>query len=382
LRRYALAYKHLKGRPLRTGLTVAALAISVGLLGLLIAVNDAFSRELTPYSAQRVVVIPRTSLFDRLPLAYQAKIQATPRVALSVPFDFLMAFWKDSRPENQIPLSAAPAGPLLAIYREANVPPAEAKAWMDDPRGALIGRILVRKFGWKIGDRIVLKAPIKSGVVEVTVRAVMRYDLDNAVYIHRRYFEGLTGNDSEVGMFWVLAKSKDDVAPLAAALDKEFENASFPVRAMTERQWQLSFFQMLGNVKALIGGIGLATAFAVLLITSNTIAMAARERRGEAALLRILGFSRGMVMRLLFAEAAAYGLLGALFGCALMVAFGRLLGAAMADTQLSWLGAILQPNPFTLSLAIGVSLAIALGAGIVPALGLARRSIVQLLRES
>src|SRR5205085_12441504 len=120
--------------------------------------------------------------------------------------------------------------------------------------------------------------------------------------------------DGQVGMFWVLARSKDEVVPLAAALDKQFENAGSPVRAMTERQWQLSFFQMLGNVKALIGGIGLATAFAVLLITSNTIAMGARERRGEAALLRILGFSRGMVSRLLLAEAFAYGLLGALFG--------------------------------------------------------------------
>jgi putative ABC transport system permease protein len=381
LGRYALAFKHLKGRPLRTTLTVAALGISVGLLGLLIAVNDAFSRELTPYSAQRVVVIPRTSFFDKLPMAHQAKIEATPGVALSVPFDFMMAFWKDSRPENQIPLSAAPPVPLLEIYREANVPPAEAKAWLDDPRGALIGRILVRKYGWKIGDRIVLNAPLPGGVAEVTVRAVMRYDLDNAVYIHRKYFEGLSGNDGETGMFWILAKSKDEVAPLAARLDKEFENASFPVRAMSERQWQLSFFQMLGNVKALIGGIGLVTAFAVLLITSNTIAMAARERRGEAALLRILGFSRGMVTKLLFVEAAAYGFMGAVAGSLLMVAFSKLLESAMADTQMSWLGALLAPNALTISLAIAVSFGIALAAGIVPALGLARRSIVQLLRE-
>jgi putative ABC transport system permease protein len=361
---------------------VAALAISVGLLGLLIAVNDAFSRDLTPYSAQRVVVIPRTTLFDRLPLAYQAKIEATDGVALSVPFDFLLGFYRDSRPENQVPLSAAPPGPLLAIYKEANLPPDEAKAWMDDPQGALVGRILVRKYGWKIGDRVALKVPIKGGVAEFTVRAVMRYDLDNAVYIHRRYFEGLSGDESQVGMYWVLAKNKDEVAPLAKRLDAMFENASSPVRAMTERQWQLSFFQMLGNVKALIGGIGLVTAFAVLLITSNTIAMAARERRGEAALLRILGFPRGMVTRLLFAEAFAYGVLGAVFGLALMMAFGKLLGAAMADTQMSWLGALLEPTFATLVLAGVVSLAIALGAGVVPALGLARRSIVQLLRES
>ena len=55
------------------------------------------------------------------------------------------------------------------------------------------------------------------------------------------------------------------------------------------------FMQMLGNVKALIGSIGLATAFALLLITGNTLAMTARERRGESGVLRVLGFGRGEV---------------------------------------------------------------------------------------
>jgi putative ABC transport system permease protein len=382
LRRYALAFKHLKGRPLRTSLTVAALAISVGLMGLLLVVNDAFTRELTPYSAQRLVTIPKTSFFDKVPIAYRSKIEATPGVALVIPFDFLVGFYKSDRPQDQIPIGSGPPEDLLRIYKEANVPPDEAKAWVDDPHGGLIGRVLTKKYGWKVGDHVVLKAPVKGNVVEVTIRAVMRYDLDNGVYIHRKYFEGLTGDDAHSSMFWILAKSKEDVPKVSAALEKEFENVSDPIRAMSERQWQLSFFSMLGNVKALIGAIGFVTAFAVLLITSNTIAMAARERRGEAALLRILGFPRSMVTRLLFTEAAAYGVFGALFGCALMYAFARVIGAALAETPLSWMGALLAPNLATLLLAFALSLAIALGAGVVPALGLSRRSIVQLLRES
>jgi len=93
----------------------------------------------------------------------------------------------------------------------------------------------------------------------------------------------------------------------ASGSPRRSENASYPVLAMTERQWQVGFLSMMGDVKMLIGIVGLVTAFAVLLVTRNTIAMDARERSGEAALLRILGYPRAMVMRLLMAEALCYG---------------------------------------------------------------------------
>ncbi len=117
----------------------------------------------------------------------------------------------------------------------------------------------------------------------------MTYKLDNGLYVHRKYFENLTGDTGQVGMFWILAKSRPDVAKVTAEIERRLDNAPVPIRAMSEKQWQLMFMEMLGNVQALLGGIGLATAFTLFLITSNTLAMAARERRGEAALLRILG---------------------------------------------------------------------------------------------
>ena len=84
--------------------------------------------------------------------------------------------------------------------------------WKKDPTGAVIGPILANKFGWKVGQRLVLKAPVKGGVLETTVRGIMEYKLDNGVYLHRRYFEQATGDEGRVAMFWIMAKSRDDVA--------------------------------------------------------------------------------------------------------------------------------------------------------------------------
>jgi len=374
--------RHLTARPLRATLTAGAFAFSIGLLGFLWLLSAALEKEWSPYMAQRVIVTAKTSFFDKLPMAYLAKIEAVPGVDRVAPFDFVVAYHRDARPENMVPLQASTAEPMLAIYREAAVPPDQAEAWMADPTGALAGPLLLEKFGWKVGQKVVLKAPVPGGVVETTIRAVMGYRLDSGLYLHRRYFEQLAGVEGQTNMFWVLAKSRGDVDGVTAALGKAFENAPVPARAMTERQWQLQFLEMLGNVKALLGSVGLATGFALLLITANSLAMSARERRGETAVLRVLGFRRRAVAALLLGEALVYGLAGAVLGGAVMVTFAHFVGAALDKTQYAGMGQLLVPDATSLVLAAVVSTALAVLAGLVPALNLARRPIAALLRES
>ncbi|HEV8267684.1 MAG TPA: ABC transporter permease, partial [Thermoanaerobaculia bacterium] len=335
-----LVVRHLTSRPLRTLLTLGAFAFSTGLLGLLLTMNEAMKKDFSPFVGQRAIVIGKGSFFDKLPLAYLGPIKETPGVYEVVPFDFITGWWRDNRPENQVPIGAAPAETLLRVYQEAALPGDEAKAFVSDPMGAMVGRKLAAKMGWKLGDRIVLKVPLPGLTLEPTVRALMRYDLDFGVYVHTKYYQGVAANDRETSMFWILCKTRDDVPKVTAALEKRFENAPYPILAMTEKQWQLMFMSMVGNVKALIGGIGLATAFALVLITGNTLAMGARERRGEAALLRILGFPRGRVAGLLLLEAALYGLVGGSGGAALMTFLGRVLGTLLDGTQMAGFGAL------------------------------------------
>jgi len=374
--------RHLTARPLRATLTAGAFAFSVGLLGFLWLLSAALGKEWSPFMAQRIIVMSKTSFFDRLPMAYLAKIEGVPGVAEVVPFDVVVAWYRDTRPENMVGVSTAPPGPMLAVYREANVPPDQAKAWVDDPTGALVGPLLLEKYGWKMGQRIVLKAPVKGGVIETTIRAVLGYRLDSGLYIHRRYGEQLLGTEGQTNMFWILAKSRRDVDGITAALEKEFENAPVPARAMTERQWQLQFLEMLGNVKALLGGVGLATGFALLLITGNSLAMSARERRAETAVLRVLGFRRRTIAGFLLGEALVYGLAGAVLGGAVMSAFAHFVGAALDKTQYAGIGGLLVPDAAALLLAAGVSTLLAVLAGLAPAINLARRPIAALLRES
>jgi putative ABC transport system permease protein len=377
-----LAIRHVTSRKLRSALTVAAIGLSTGLVGFLYLVNGALRNDWSENMGFRAMVMAKSSMFERLPMAYLAKLEDIPGVQRVCPFDFLMTQWKDDRPENAVPFQAAPADAFVEVYREAKILPDQIAAWKADPTGCVIGPILAKQHGWKIGDRIVLKAPVAGGVVESTVRAVMTYKLDNGLYVHRKYFENLTGDTGQVGMFWILAKSRADVPKITAEVERRFENAPSPIRAMSEKQWQLMFMEMLGNVQALLGGIGLATAFTLFLITSNTLAMSARERRGEAALLRILGFPRQAVLRLLVLEGAFFGAAGGIMGLAFMRLFAVLIEQALVDTQFAPIGALLNPDLEMTAAVLGLSFVVAVGASLIPAVNLSNRPVVSLAREA
>jgi len=345
-------------------------------------VNGALKTDWSENMGSRAMVMAKTSMFEKLPMAYLAKLEDVPGIQRVCPFDFLMTFWQNDRPENQVPLSSAPADAFLEVYKEAKIPADQVAAWKADPTGSIIGPILAKQHGWKIGDRIVLKAPVPGGVVETTIRGIMAYKLDNGLYVHRKYFENVTGDAGQVGMYWILAKSRPDVARVTSEIERRFDSAPVPIRAMSEKQWQLMFMDMIGNVQLLLGGIGLATAFTLFLITSNTLAMSARERRGEAALLRILGFPRKTVLQLLVLEGAFFGAGGAVLAVGFMALFARLIEKALVETQWAGIGAMLNTDATMVAAVAGLSLLVAVLSSLVPAINLSGRPVVTLAREA
>src|SRR5256886_17200532 len=68
---------------------------------------------------------------------------------------------------------------------------------------------------------------------------------------------------------------------------------------------------MWGNVSLLMGTIGLAVVFAILLVTANAMMMSARERTGEVAVLKTIGFSDRRLFGLVMLEAGGITLAGA-----------------------------------------------------------------------
>src|SRR5260370_38118971 len=93
-----------------------------------------------------------------------------------------------------------------------------------------------------------------------------------------------------------------------------FRNSPEPTKTESEKAFQLSFINSIGNVKAFILSICLAVVFATLLVSANTMAMSIRERTREVAVLKTLGFTRQSILGLYIGEAVTVALAGGFIG--------------------------------------------------------------------
>ena len=193
--------------------------------------------------------------------------------------------------------------------------------------------------------------------------------------------EALPRVKGRIGTFYIRAKDAEAVARLPKQIDEMFENTDAPTKTETEKEFQNGFVQMLGNVKLMLNGISTAIVFVILLIAANTMAMAARERVSEIAVLRTLGFRRETILAMIVGESLILALIGGGLGLGLFALVFRGFKAGLMNSPMAGFAAGMQLYPSVLAMGFGISVFIGFFAGIVPAVGAARRPITDGLRR-
>jgi len=311
----------------RSTLTVLSIAFSLLLLTLMMTIWRAFYLDQgSAESAERLVVRHRVSLTFSLPGYYREKIRAIPGVAAVVPVSWFGGIYKDQKPENFFAQFGTDPDEFFKVYRDVEIPAEQVTAWQRDRQGVIVNDSLAKKYGWKLGDRIVLQGTIYPVNLELKVRGIYHTNPDNkSVYFNTKYVEeAVAFFKGQAGTFSILANSPADVSNIASAVDDMFRNSPQPTKTESEKAFGLEFVAMMGNVKAFILSICSAVVFATLLVSANTMAMSIRERTREVAVLKTLGFTKRGVLGLFVSEAVALSLFGGLLGVGLgwMMVYG------------------------------------------------------------
>jgi len=304
----------------RSILTVLSIAFSLLLLTLMMTIWRGFYLdEGSAESAQRLVVRHRVSLTFSLPGFYREKIRAIPGVNAVVPVSWFGGIYKDQKPENFFAQFGTDPEEFFKVYRDIQMPADQVTAWQRDRQGVIVDDALAQKYGWKLGDRIVLLGTIYPVNLELYVRGIFHITPDDkSVYFNAKYVEeAVPFFKGQAGTFSILAASPSDVSKIASAVDDMFRNSPQPTKSESEKAFGLEFVAMMGNVKAFILWICSAVVFATLLVSANTMAMSIRERTREVAVLKTLGFTRTSVLGLFVSEAVALSLMGGLIGAGL-----------------------------------------------------------------
>jgi putative ABC transport system permease protein len=312
----------------RSILTVFSIAFSLLLLTLMMTIWRAFYLDQgSAESAQRLVVRHRVSLTFNLPGYYREKIRAIPGVVSVVPVSWFGGIYKDAKPENFFAQFGTDPEEFFKVFRDMQMSADQTAAWQHDRQGVIVDDSLAKKYGWKLGDRIVLQGTIYPINLELFIRGIFHSYPDNkSVYFNAKYVEeAVAFFKGRAGTFSILVASPEDVSRVASTVDDMFRNSPQPTKAESEKAFGLEFVAMLGNVKAFILSICLAVVFATLLVSANTMAMSIRERTREVAVLKTLGFTRQTVLGLFVGEAVSLALVGGLIGIGL--AYGLVYAA-------------------------------------------------------
>src|SRR5246500_3205507 len=314
----------------RTFLTMVGIALPLAILTIMMTVWRAFYIDNgSEQSTQRLIPRHRVSLTFSLPIYYEQKIKTVPGVVEVVPTQWFGGKYIDDKPEHFFAQFATDPRELFKVYTDFKIPADQLDAWQHDRAGTVADSELAKKFGWKIGDRIVLQGTIWAADLTLTIRGIYTAPQPTqSVYFDRKYLEeAVPIMKDQSGTFGILAASPKNVPKVAAAIDDTFHNSPQPTKTESEKAFGLDFVAMLGNVKAFILSICGAVLFAPLLVSANKIAMSLRERTREVAVLKTLGFTRRGVLGLFVSEAVALsifgGVLGAVLGRGLVFVFAH-----------------------------------------------------------
>jgi putative ABC transport system permease protein len=374
-----LIIKNIGRNKRRTVLTVLSVSVSVFLLATMQAVIAALGgiSQLTG-GEYRVIVRRNTSIADSMPEAYGQKIEQVPGVVASCPSNWFGGIYKEDKPKYTFAQFFVDAKSLFDVQTELQISPEEKAAFQQERTAAVVGKKLADKYGWKLGDVIELKGAIYPLDPRLTIRGIYTGPQETNFYFHREYVEEAFGRPGRVGQYRVRLDSPSSAARVMEEIDSMFKNSAAPTKTETEAAFAASFISMLGNVKGLISGIGLIVVFTITLIGANTMAMAARERFTEVAVMKALGFRPAMILTLMLSEAVLIALLGGVLAVVAakviyqFVGLGDVLALFLQNFKIS---------TGTIALALGASALIGLVSGGIPAWNAARIRIVDGLRR-
>jgi putative ABC transport system permease protein len=272
-------------------------------------------------------------------------------VVAVVPSSWFGGTYKDEKAQNMFAQFGTDPDEFLKVFSDIKVPEDQALAWQRDRQGALVSDSLAQKYGWKLGDRIVIQGTIYPVDLELNIRGFYHRDPDfKSVYFNAKYVEeAVPLFKGQAGTFYILADNPLDVSRISAAVDEMFHNSPQPTKTESEKAFGLDFVAMMGNVKAFILSICGAVLFATLLVSANTIAMSIRERTREVAVLKTLGFTRLGVLGLFVSEAVALSLIGGMIGASLAKA---MVYAFAHAPQMSFFPLKMTPEIFIFALLI------------------------------
>ncbi len=373
------AFRH----KLRTTLTMVGIVVAIVAFGLLRTIVDAWYAGANATSSARLMTRNAISLVFPLPLNYAEKIRQVQGVrAVSWANWFGGVYISES---NFFPQFAIEGKSYLDMYPEYQIPDEQRRAFLTDKSGAVAGRKLAERYGWKVGDQIPLRGTIFPGTWTFNLRAI--YDGgeskvdESQFFFHWSYLNETVKarfprRADLVGLYVVEIADPGAAAEVSERIDATFRNSLAETLTETEKAFQLGFVAMTEAILVAVQAVSYVIVLIIMAVMANTMAMTARERYSEYATMKALGFSNGFVATLIFLESVGIALAGGVLGVLVTLPIAEAFGGAMGS-----LFPVFFVSRETMLMQLAAALLVGVVAALIPAWRAAHVRIVDGLRS-
>ncbi len=337
MRLLKIIYRNTLRHWLRTSLTVFGLAIAVVAFIVIRTTIDAWYAQSEAASPDRLVTRHAVSLTFFLPLAYASRIEEVDGVTMVSHASWFGGIYVE--PKNFFANFAVDHTTYLDLYPEFQLSDEERTAFMSERNAAVVGRKLADRFGWQVGDRVQLQGTIFPGDWELVIRGIYtgaRENTDESSMLFRwdfvdeRLRRESPGRAGYVGTFIERIDDPSRAADVSSKIDALFLNSIAETKTETEEAFNLSFVAMAGSIVLGLKAISILVIGIILLVLGNTMAMTARERVSEYAVMKTLGFRPIHIVGLIFGESLFIAAIGGGLGILLAFPLGALVQIALS----------------------------------------------------
>lgn len=374
-------------KPLRTLLTIVAVAapIFVYVLGMAIVRNvDLFLEQ--SVQQMRLAVVQKSSIINPLPAAHRRKIESLDPTGTHIVSVCGMRWFGGKVPgtQTEIPFIAVDVDTFPRTYPELKLTQAQIKLWNSDKRAAVVGRGPAGSLGWKEGDLITVKSTVPPHITQEMLIVAIPPDAIDAEVSYLRYdafndrLKELGFLPDRVSFFFVKCGSRADVWKYRDEIDALFAMESEKTKTQDEKAFMESFISAQFDLPNRLRMLSYVVVSVAILAAANTMMMTFRDRVGEYAVFKALGFSSRSVATWLTAESALLSLIGGLVGAGIpFLAFNYTF---LKNVRLPQLG-ILQVRTDLLMESLVVTLIVGLVAAAFPAHRAAKLHVIEAFRR-
>lgn len=379
-----LVIKNIFRHKLRSFLTLLGIAVAIMAFNLMSTVISAWNAGVEASAANRLITVHKVSFIYPLPLSYKDRITKIPGVTTVSFANWFGGVYID---KNQFfARMAVDPESIFDVYPEFLVSDSVREALKRQRNGTVIGEKLAKQYNLKVGDVMNVDGDIYPGMWQMQVVGIYRgrdktidetQMLFNWHYLEERMQQTSPGRAGLVGWYIIQIANPNDRALVSKAVDDLFVNSSAETKTQTEKEFQQSFVQMSGAILTAINVVAFVIIGIILLVLTNTMAMTARERTREYAVMKTLGFTTGHIFGLIAGESFTISCIGGALGIA--VSF-PIAAAVHQGLPTGWFP-IFNIDPVTIAFAAASAVAAGIIAAIFPLTKAIRMSIVDGLRQ-